>query len=376
MSRIVGGALVLLVAWAGPAAAQEPFITQAPPIAPQPTEGPREVRLQEPTAEQTFASVSGFSSDYQVGQGDLLEIRVIGYEELRESVRVSNTGEINVSMLGTMQVLDMTTFEIEDEVARRLREGDLVRKAEVLVSVQEYQAKPIFVMGAVTTPGEFIMSQALTVSDAILLAGGLRFNAADEALLHRRGTAPGTPNVSPATLAATPGVARPGMEVIKVDLTPIKQGRFQDTAIPLRRGDVLVVPDLVLQQFFVVGEVLDPRNFLYTPGKTLMASQAISWAGGPTRTAKMSEGMLVRFDATGSRTEIKVDWSAVLEGRQQDFPIQPNDIIFVPGSAVKTIAQGLLLLTDTMVMSASFRIARTYQLPDPAQPPTRTVPQQ
>src|SRR5690606_23959333 len=121
-----------------------------------------------------------------------------------------------------------------------------------------------------------------------------------------------------------------------IDLKPFKNGRFNESQIPLRRGDVLVVPNMVLEQFFVVGDVLQPRNYLYTPGKPLMASQAISWAGGPTPTSKMSNGMLVRFDEQGNRIEKKVDWGAIINGKQPDFKIEPNDIIFVPGSAIKT----------------------------------------
>jgi protein involved in polysaccharide export with SLBB domain len=130
-----------------------------------------------------------------------------------------------------------------------------------------------------------------------------------------------------------------------------------------------------MNPFFVVGEVLDPRNFFYLPGKTIMASQAISWAGGPTRTAKMADGMLVRYDDQGKRQEIKVDYAALLAGKQADFAIQPNDIVFIPGSKLKTIAQGMLSMTDTMVMSTSFRIARSYQMPDRPEPSTRPDPE-
>jgi polysaccharide export outer membrane protein len=361
-------AIVLLVGLAVPVEAKQTTAQQE--------EG--QVVLREPTAQEVFINMRGFSADYEVGPGDELNIQVIGYEEMRATVRVSNRGEISLPMLGLLKVMDMTLFEIEDTISAQLRDGDLINKPEVLVSVTTYNAKPVFVMGAVTTPGQFIMSQALTSSDAILLAGGLRFNAGDEALLHRHSGSSDADLNSAASVAANPGVARPGVEVIKIDLRPIKEGRFNETSIPLRRGDVLFVPDRVLHQFFVVGEVLVPRNYLYTPGKTVMASQAISWASGPTPTAKMSAGMLVRYDAQGNRSEMPVDYAAILKGTKPDFPIQPNDIIFVPGSAVKTLAQGLLMITDSMVMSASFRIARTYQIPEPLPPPDRPTqpPQQ
>jgi protein involved in polysaccharide export with SLBB domain len=163
----------------------------------------------------------------------------------------------------------------------------------------------------------------------------------------------------------------------RLDLKPLRAGRFGELNTPLRRGDVIVVSTLVLEQFFVVGEVLDPHNFLYVPGKKLMASQAIAWAGGPTPTAKMSEGLLVRYDEHGTRTELKVDWGAIIRGKQPDFPIRANDILFVPGSAIKTITHGLLLLTGNMVQSAAFRVGRSYQMPDqPDRPVVGAPPQQ
>jgi polysaccharide biosynthesis/export protein len=352
--------MTLLVA--GGASAQEGTVA-APPAAAPAAGAPQ----------PAFANLSGFANEYRVGAGDLLEIQVIGQADLTQTLRISNTGEISYPHLGVLKVADLSVFDVEAVVAQRLREKGLMQHADVLVSVREYQAKPIYVSGAVVNPGEFIMSQELTVADAILLAGGMQTNAGDEALLHRRASAGGQA-WSAAAVAANPDVPRAGMEIVRVDLKPLKEGRFHEVTLPLRRGDVLVVPQQLLNAFFVVGEVVTPRNFSYVPGRTLMASQAISWAGGPTPTAKLSDGMLVRFDAQGQRTEIKVDYSAILKGDQEDFPIQADDIIFIPGSKVKTITSGLLELTDTMVMSYSFRVARTYQMPDASDTPGRTGP--
>jgi hypothetical protein len=76
----------------------------------------------------------------------------------------------------------------------------------------------------------------------------------------------------------------------------------------------------------------------------------------------MSDGVLVRYDAAGNRQELKVDYAAILEGRQKDFEIQPNDIIFVPGSRVKTMGAALLMMSDSMVMQQVFRLGRIYQM--------------
>jgi len=68
----------------------------------------------------------------------------------------------------------------------------------------------------------------------------------------------------------------------------------------------------------------------------------------------MSDGLLVRYDEQGNRKEIPVDFAAILDGRQPDFPIQPNDIIFIPGSTAKNVGYGMLgiipsLLTKTII---------------------------
>jgi hypothetical protein len=69
-----------------------------------------------------------------------------------------------------------------------------------------------------------------------------------------------------------------------------------------------------------------------------------------------------------------MDWGAIIRGKQKDFPIEPNDILFVPGSGIKTITHGLLLLTGNMMQSTAFRIGRTYQLPDAPGPTIRNPP--
>jgi polysaccharide export outer membrane protein len=309
-------------------------------------------------------SVHGISDDYRVGPGDVIDVRVIDHAELRQSLRISNAGEISFPMLGLVPVNDLTVFEIEVEIADRLREAKLIQDADVLVSISTYEAKPFFVWGAVANPGEFVMSQRLSVTDAILMAGGLAANAANEAMLYRREplSAAAAETEAPSGEPTTESLAE--RQSVKIDLVPFKQGRYLDTAVPLRRGDVLVVPRRTMNMFFVVGEVFDPRNFPYPPDRTITASQAISRAQGPLPTAKLSDGKLIRYDEEGTRQELDVNYAAILEGRQADFPIQANDIIFIPGSKVKTVTHGLLLLTDTMVMQQSFRIGRRLQLPE------------
>ncbi len=64
----------------------------------------------------------------------------------------------------------------------------------------------------------------------------------------------------------------------------------------------------------------------------------------------MSDGILVREGESGSRQELKLDFAAILKGKSPDYPVRPDDVIFVPGSAAKTIGYGLLELSPGLRM--------------------------
>jgi polysaccharide biosynthesis/export protein len=319
-----------------------------------------------------FQRLPGISPDYRLGSGDVIRIDATGNDLLNQTFKISNSGFIDYLLLGEIQAAGLTAEELESEIGSRLRDKQLVKTPEVLVYIESYEAKPIYIVGEVDNPGEYVMSQQLTLMDAIFLAGGLDFTASSYGFLHRR-TAAGAAisdvpeaggrstmfNVlmdgkSPqAGILKNPEIAAPGTEVIKVDLEPVKAGGVFEPNIPLRGGDVFVVPRRDIQYFYVVGDVGKPGPYEIPLGKPLLASQAISYAGGPSKTAKMSEGMLVRYDESGARRESRVDYAAIIQGRQKDFEVHPNDIIFIPGSNAKSLAYGLLgIIPDTVQRTA------------------------
>ena len=85
------------------------------------------------------------------------------------------------------------------------------------------------------------------------------------------------------------------------------------------------------------------------PRQPLLVSQAVAMAGGLLKTAKAGSGMLLRYEEDGTRREMPVDFTAVLRGKAPDFPVQADDIIFVPGSAAKNLGYGLLNLAPMAV---------------------------
>jgi len=312
--------------------------------------------------EALFWRMAKVSADYVLGEGDRLDVKVVGGGPLNDSLHsltVSNSGEISLPYVGTVQAAGLTAALLEEKIASLFADKQLLKQPEVLVYITDYKARPFFVLGEVDQPGEYMMSQDLTLMEGILLAGGIDPGADSFAYLHRRKAAD-SPSPQPTRVAENPAVAEPGFELIKIDLRPLKKGGVPNPDILLRKGDLVVIPKAKAMRFYVVGDVRSPgpQDIPPPPERPLLVSQAIAQAGGPTRTAKMSGGLLVRYGEQGSREEKKVDFAAILTGRQPDFEIRPNDIIFIPGSAAKSLGYGILgLLPQQIQQGASARIS-------------------
>lgn len=285
-------------------------------------------RAQAPSADPA-APEAAREPGYRIGPGDLLSIGVSNVKQFDQTVRVSNTGKIHVPFLGVLKVADMTPSELERLVTERLREDGLVKDPWVSVSIQQYRAQPVYILGEVMDPGQFVIRDEMYLIDLITLAGGFNDVATPVGFLYRRRPDAGTADAQPD-------------EAIEINFRALNEGLQPELNVKLRGGDVLYVPQRRKEFFYVVGDVNQPGAYELPDPAMMLSSQAVAKAGGPMRTAKLSKAILVRFDEQGRRLELPVDIKAVFEGRKPEVRILPNDILFVPGSTAKTLAYGLL----------------------------------
>jgi polysaccharide biosynthesis/export protein len=132
------------------------------------------------------------STDYPIGSGDIVGISVPGIDDLKDrTVRVGADGTIALPLLGTIQATGLTESQLRD----RLREavGKYMYNPQVDVFVREYHSRQVAVVGAVKAPGLVQLSGGTqqTVLDMLTRAGGTDANAADEIVL-----LPGVPGAS------------------------------------------------------------------------------------------------------------------------------------------------------------------------------------
>ncbi len=306
-------------------------------------QAPAQVPIQPPTKQQAAKVVPAGpakdqSPDYRLGPGDSIQITLVGLENLSlKKVTVSNSGKIHLPYLGVIPVTDLTPAELEADIAARLRNQKLVKEPQVQVLITEYRAQPVYILGEVGMPGQYVLRDKAYLMDLLTWAAGVNDVARNYGFLYRRNPnhrtpEPGEPDDS----------KEPLYTVTKVDLTPLLKGGNLGLDIVLQGGDLFHVPKRETEFFFVVGDVYRTGSFNIPQSETILVSRALATAGGPQKTARLSQGVLVRLNEAGQRQEIPLDFGAIFKGKKPDFPIKANDIIFIPGSQVKTIGMGLM----------------------------------
>jgi polysaccharide biosynthesis/export protein len=106
---------------------------------------------------------------YTVGSGDRLRCIVFGQDSLSNSYSVDASGQISMPLIGLVHVSGMTTAQVQHAVEGRLRSGYL-REPRVACEVEAY--RPFFILGEVTTAGQYPFVSGMTVQTAVAIAGG------------------------------------------------------------------------------------------------------------------------------------------------------------------------------------------------------------
>ena len=144
----------------------------------------------QPDAVKAAAPPTTSSDEFVIGPGDVLAINVWKETEISKVIPVRSDGRISLPLIGEMQASGLTPKQLETEITKRLK--DYVADPSVTVVVQEIKSQKINVLGMVVRPGSYAVTNALTVLDAIALAGGFRDFAKQKSIYVLRQSANGT----------------------------------------------------------------------------------------------------------------------------------------------------------------------------------------
>ncbi len=108
-------------------------------------------------------------NDYLLGTGDRIDIIVYGEPDMSMKFKVSKSGVVNFPYIGEVKITGRTPSSIEQEIEERLR-GDYLINPMVTINMEAFRL--FYVSGEVTSPNGYEYRPALTVEQAIAIAGG------------------------------------------------------------------------------------------------------------------------------------------------------------------------------------------------------------
>jgi polysaccharide export outer membrane protein len=246
-------------------------------------------------------------SDYRVGVGDKIEISVFGHDDMTRLGEVKTDGTVNFPLLGDVKVAGKTVTQIDADVTRDLSREYLV-DPEVNVDVKEYKSQWVTLMGEVRTPGRYVLRRNMRLIDLLAEAGGPTKEAGTEIVLTRH-----QENAS-------------GTHQITINIDDILNPGKPESNVALRHGDIITIGQR--EAFYIRGEVARPGPYYVERGYTILRS--ISVAGGLTQFANRKEVQLLRAGAGGIQEKLIINLKSIEDGRKEDIPILPNDVIIVP----------------------------------------------
>jgi polysaccharide export outer membrane protein len=106
---------------------------------------------------------------YLLDSGDRLRVQVFGQDGLSNSYIVDAAGNVSISLIGPVAARGMTTSQLGNAIAARLRQG-YIRDPRVSVEVEAY--RPFFILGEVNAPGQYPFVANMTAESAVAIAGG------------------------------------------------------------------------------------------------------------------------------------------------------------------------------------------------------------
>jgi polysaccharide export outer membrane protein len=116
--------------------------------------------------------------------------------------------------------------------------------------------------------------------------------------------------------------------------------------VPIEPGDTIVVPRAGV--IYVLGEVNRPGAFVIQTDGAMSLVQAVAWAAGVDFIAAQTRTRIIRKTHDGLEEQV-VDLKRVLEGKDPDPGLKPEDIVYVPSSLIKS----LLVHTTSIAQSAA-----------------------
>lgn len=251
-------------------------------------------------------------ANYTVSPEDRFNLVVYGYPDVSATnVIITPDGFLSMPLVGTVKVGGLTVKEANIAVAKEL--AYYIKSPKVALIPIQVTGFSFVIAGQVVRPGKYTIAIGRTrIIDAIALAQGFTSG------LYQSTT------FSLADLDNA-YIARAG-RVLPVNFNKALLQADNLHNIPLQNGDYIYIPQVMGSTVTVLGEVYRQNYVGYREGLTLI--NALSFCMGLMETH--ADNVKIIRGGLKDPVVYTVNITKMLEGKIKDFPLQPNDIVFIP----------------------------------------------
>jgi polysaccharide export outer membrane protein len=256
---------------------------------------------------------ANLDKEYLIGPGDVLKIGVWMRPDLTGDHVVGPHGLITLPMVGVFKIGGMSRNDAAKAIKKLYRK--YYEEPLVTVGITEYKNNKVFVLGRVDHPGIIHFDGAVTLLEALSMAGGL-------------------PTEDKSVFLSKCYIVRGRDQIIWVDLLQLLQKADMRINVRLANNDIVYIPDSMDAAVFVMGEIKTPGALpIQTTALTIL--DAINLSGGPTENANIEEIRLIRKvrHEEGVKT-VNLETILAHGDFSQNYVLKDNDIIFLPRKGI------------------------------------------
>jgi polysaccharide biosynthesis/export protein len=159
------------------------------------------------------------ANEYLVSVGDVLNIKVLGHDDMSTHVRVRSDGRVAVAIIGEISAAGKRPSALRSEIEGRLK--DYIVLPSVTLNIDESLPLRITLLGEIGHPGVFPVEANTSLAQALAMGGGVTEYASRDRIFIMR---------------STPQPVR-----IRFTWDSVTRDLGHAAAFPVRAGDVIVV---------------------------------------------------------------------------------------------------------------------------------------
>lgn len=284
-------------------------------------------RLQKLLHERSYLLTHDTTTNgYAVGPGDVLQVDVYGFGDLKADAEISPQGTISLPLIGETDVQGRDLGSLRKHLTSCY--SRYLRSPKIDVSLKSYQANRISVIGEVTRPGMYpLRRNGQLLTELLSEAGGRNQIASTRLLLlpaPRLDTSAAPVQPTSYVPSAPP---HEGVTGVEIDIEALF-GRIDQRPllVPLLSGDTIVVPEAGTYE--VDGEVSKPGSFKLASQTSVIG--AIAAAGGLTYSADVKKVEVIRDIGGGRKALAVLDLEEIGLRGGTDIRLRAGDLVRVP----------------------------------------------